>query len=205
METYETIEKDGKILKIYLDENPSDPREWDNLSKFVLSHKRYNLPNELNINFDNFEGWAEIEEYLKNEFKAVLIYTVRGYDHSGFSISLNTDYPFNDYWDSGQLGFICVLEEDIKKEYGKLTKKNIKIAEKCLKAEFETYKNYIEGDVYGFEVIKINPIKKRIITEYQDGKKDIKDFETTEEEVLDSCWGYYGEEGIKQIKEENNF
>jgi len=202
METYEEIRKENKVLKIFVDENPDNPREWDNLGKFVLSHKRYKLPNELNINFENFESWEEIEKYLKKELNALIVLSVCGYEHSGFYISLNSNYPFNDYWDSGSLGFVCVLKEDIKKEFGKVTKQNIKKAEKVLINEFETYKNYLEGNVYGFELWKIEEVKTT--RQYPNGKKKV--FKTEEEtELIDSCWGFFGDDGIKQIKEENDF
>jgi len=201
MEEIETIKKGKKILKIYVDEDPSNPREWDNLTKMVLSHKRYNLPNEINLNFNDFTSWEEIEKHIKEEFKAVLVYAVRGYDHSGFSISLCNEYPFNDCWDSGQLGFICVLEDDLKKEFGKVDKTNINKCEKILKGEFESYKNWIEGEIYGYKVFEVKKVK--VIREYEDKTK--KEYTTEEEEEEDSCWGFFGNEGIKQIKEETGF
>jgi len=201
MEEYETIEKGNKILKIFYMEDAENPREWDNLSKVVLNHKRYTFPNELNINFDSFASWEEIAEHIKKELKAVLVFAVRGYEHSGLSISLSSEYPFNDSWDSGQLGFICILEEDLIKEFGKNTKETRKKAEAILKGEFKTFKNYLEGEVFGFELYK--KVRVKITKEYSKTKKETTT--ETENKLLDSCWGFYGEEGINQIKEENGF
>jgi hypothetical protein len=182
----EIIQKDDKILNIYLDECPPNPREWDNLAKFCLSHKRYNLPNELNI---NFEEKINLEE-IKKTYGIEILFIVHAYDHSGLSISLSNEYPFDDVWDSGVLGFICVTKEGIKKEFGKLTKNNIKKAEQILKYEFETYKQYVEGSVYCYTITQ----EKKCLT-----------CGNVENKVLDSCSGFFGEKGIKQIKEETGF
>lgn len=195
------LKKDNKILRIYQDEVFNDsPREWSNLSKFVLSHKRYFLPCEIDINLNNFESWTELEKQLKKDYKAVIIYAVRGYDHGGLSISLSNNYPFNDIWDSGQLGFIVVLKEDIIKEYGKYNKANLKKADAVLKSEFETYKNYLEGNVYRFELIEL---KEVTITKTY--KEEIVINEVIEEFCKDTCGGYYGDDGIKSIIEELKF
>jgi hypothetical protein len=46
-------------------------------------------------------------------------------------------------------------------------------SEVLLKGEVETYDQYLRGDVYGYRVFKV---------------------ENGEEEELDSCWGFYGEQ-----------
>lgn len=35
--------KDNKILRIFRDDNPEDPRSWDNLGRMVCFHRRYSL------------------------------------------------------------------------------------------------------------------------------------------------------------------
>lgn len=196
----ETIKEKNKILKIYVDTFPISPRDETsyNLTKLILNHRRYDLPNELNINFDNFDSLENIKEHLKNEHKAVLIYTIRAYEHSGLSISLSNEYPFNDVWDSGVLGFIVVLKEDLIKEYKKLNKSTLQTAEKVLRSEFEVYKNYIEGEVYGYQFFELKKVK--ITKEYEDGKKEV--IETEEEVLIDSCFGFFGNEGLENIKQE---
>lgn len=198
MQEYETREKGNKILKIYYCEDADSPREWDNLGKFVLNHERYNFPNELNMDLDAFSSWEEVKNHLKKEFKAVIVKPVGMYDHSGISVYIGDKH---NYWDGGQLGFICILEEDIKKEYGKVTKETIKKAENVLNGEFETFKAYVEGEVFGFELYK--KVKVKITKEYSKTKKETTT--ETEEQFIDSCWGYFGEEGLKQIKTENDF
>lgn len=197
MEEYETLKKGNKVLKIFYDDTGINPREWDNLTKMCLNHRRYNFENSLNINFDAFNNWEEIENHLIKEHNAVIIKPVGMYEHSGISIYIGDNY---DRWDGGQLGFIFVTKEDIKKEYGKITKGTLKKAEEVLKAEFETYKNYVEGEVFGY--ILYEEFKVKITKEYENKEKTTN--ETTELKEIGSCWGFFGEEGINQIKEETD-
>lgn len=90
------------------------------------------------------------------------------YDHSGITIRTN---PFNCRWDSGQIGYIYVSKEKVKKEYKwkLLTKKRIKQIEEHLKNEVKTYDQYITGEVYTYRIN--DPITN---------------------EIIDSCSGFYG-------------
>ncbi len=90
------------------------------------------------------------------------------YDHSG--ITINTT-GFACRWDSGQVGVIYCTKEAAVKEFGNkvCTAKVREKALKALKAEVEELDQYIRGEVYGFQVF--NP----------------------EDEVVGSCWGYYGD------------
>ncbi len=107
------------------------------------------------------------------------------YDHSG--ITMNTT-GFSCPWDSGQVGWIYVTHDAIKKEWGRkrLSKKFIKHIEALLRSEVKVYDLYIRGEVYGFKALK------------KDSKAE--DFDDAEE--LDSCWGFYGTDWEKNgIKE----
>jgi hypothetical protein len=89
------------------------------------------------------------------------------YDHSG--ITINTT-GFHCPWDSGQFGFIYVAKEKVRSEYSvkRISKKLRSRIYDYLRAEIETYDNYLTGAVYGY-----------IVTD-------------EEGEEVDSCWGYYG-------------
>ena len=97
---------------------------------------------------------------------------------------------FSCKWDSGQVGYIFVSYEDIIKEYGKL---DIEMATKVLKGEVEEYSQYINGEVYGYQIYN------------KEEQYDCPD-------SIDSCWGFIGDEYIKEevnsiLKnlEENNY
>lgn len=164
----ETIEKNGCTIHIYQDESPESPREWDNLGTMVCFHRRYNLGDE-NTEFDNSPEL--LIEFLKQNKGKIIYLPLYLYDHSGISMSTGRGYPFNDPWDSGQVGYIYVTYEKIRKEYRckHVTKKLVNRVIEYLRGEVETYDQYLTGDVYGYDV-----------TCNQCG------------ESIDSCWGFYG-------------
>jgi hypothetical protein len=186
----EFVSKDGNTrLKIYPEECPETPREWDNVGTMICFHKSYELGDTPDtkkyskggfpsIDPEDFEGWADMEEYIINTLKAEVVFSLYLYDHSGVTISTT---PFSCPWDSGQVGFIYCTREDILYYFGgkKLTEKSLNQAKQCLLGEVETYDQYLTGQVYGFVVEqKIDPCDKC-------GRP-------ARWEDTDSCWGFYG-------------
>lgn len=180
-EKHEYINKENKKFNIDIiyDENAESPREWDNLGKMICFHSRYNLPNEqdlTNFKTDNFNSWEEMKKELIKEYDPCLILPVFMYDHSG--LSLNTG-GFSCQWDSGQIGFILATKKQVMEEWKvkRISKKLKSLVESNLKGEVETYSNYLNGDVYGFEITDEN------------------------DEFLDSCYGFYEIEDAKKEAE----
>ena len=154
--------EDNMEYRIVHDDDPTSPREFDNLSIMVLFHKRYNLPNEFAIDFADYEGWADMRAGIEAE-GGINILPVWGYDHGSLAIAAGDNNPFTCPWDSGQLGFVFTTEERI--EWLGADRDRI---EEFLKLEVEEYSRYSMGEVYGYEVFDDRG------------------------EVIDSCWGYYG-------------
>ena len=197
METIDTIglEKEGKtlVLKTYYDEDPHEsPREWDNLGEMVCWHSRYNLGDkhdhegpadfiyglacdyfnwetieEDRSNWEDFSQKEFVGKYLAKLEKHIFILPLYLYDHSG--ITMNTT-GFSCPWDSGQVGWIYVTKEAVRKEWKvkRISPKLRKKAFKNLQGEVKTYNEYLTGQVYGYVI------------------------EDEEEEHIDSCWGFYG-------------
>ena len=165
-EPSETIELENNTLEIYVDEYPTDPREWDNLGIMAFFHSRYNLG-------DNpFSEPEDLHEFM-NENDCIYL-PVFMYDHSGIGLSTNnSQYPFNCPWDSGMLGYIYVTYEQVRKEFGwkNLTQKRIQKIRSHLQNELEVYNCYVSGRAYGYHLI-CNDCKSE----------------------LDTCWGFYGED-----------
>jgi hypothetical protein len=91
------------------------------------------------------------------------------YEHSGITISTGS---FSCPWDSGQVGFIFIPLETIRKEWPVIPD-GLTIqqwAEKIIEGEVNEYDAYLTGDVVG------------VIAEDEEG------------EEIDSCWGYYPDE-----------
>lgn len=175
-------------VNIIRDEDVETPREWDNLGTMVCWHSRYTLGDvdgqKEYSDQDNF--WIELSglefedpDYLTDEQRARvfkeahrknIILPLYLYDHSGITMRTSS---FSCQWDSGQVGYIYVSLERVRKEYDckRVSAKQRALVEKYLTGEVETYDQYLTGEVYGYT-----------LTHDDDG----------EEEDLDSCWGFYG-------------
>lgn len=167
IQVYKHKTNPNKILKIFYDENTESPRDWDNLGTIFAKHRRYTLG-------DKDANEEDLEQAMKNG----LAIPIFAYEHGGIALSCsNNSYPFNDRWDSGQLGYIYVSREKLLKEYSqkRLSKKTLEKAKRVLIGEIETYSQYLNGEVYGF-------------IEYDLVNCDHGD---THEDHTDSCWGYY--------------
>lgn len=161
--------KDCKRLAVYVDDTPQDPREWDNLGTMVCYHKRYDIGDDMHKNEDPFE----FEEWVTTSEDVALYLPIYMLDHSGITIRV---YPFGDPWDSGQLGYIYVTKERLRKEYGveEITPELLKKVREILKEEVREEDFYLRGDVYGF-----------VLEECY--------------EVKDSLWGCYGYDNLKEF------
>jgi len=163
-------ERVGKyLIEIYPDSSPDSPREWDNLGTMVCFHKRYDLGDKHDYCSSNYDSWEEMKEDIIKTENVYTILPLYLYDHSGITMSTS---PFHCPWDSGQVGFIFVSKDKVKKEGIDETK-----VEQYLKGEVETYDQYIMGDVYGYKVFEVSTC----------------DHGHEHKEELDSCWGFYGD------------
>ena len=154
-------------LKIEQDELRDSPRTWDNLGNMVCFHKRYNLGDSHDYDIDSHESWDELEKALNREHDIAVILPLYLYDHSG--ITMNT-VGFSCGWDSGQVGFIYVTKEKLRKEFNvkRISKAILQKAKDILIGEVATYDQYLTGDVYWFELCD------------ESG------------EMIDACSGFYG-------------
>ncbi len=109
-EPYKTISYKGFTIEIHFDNDPLNPiKDWDMLGKFVCWHNRYDLGN-----CKDFAEPDKFHEFIKREKPFVL--PLYMYEHSGITISTsNAGYPFDDRWDSGQLGYVFVTREDVRR------------------------------------------------------------------------------------------
>lgn len=177
---YETLCYRGYAINIYYDNSPESPREWDNLGTFYTAHCRFRPEKEFDEHFDFDKVCDERPGNLRESFlKKYIALNLYLYDHSGQTISSG---PFSCPWDSGWFGIVAVSIEKVKKEFGwkLLTAARRRKIEEYLQGEIDTYDNYLRGEVYGFQITPA-------------GDKD---------NVLDSCWGYYGKSGLEQLEDE---
>ncbi len=184
-------------IKIRRDDDVESPREWDNLGTMVCWHNRYNL-GDGDHGFETPRVFMHVisglypdepTEYLTDEQydrcvteagRINIILPLYLYDHSGITMSTS---GFSCQWDSGQVGYIYVSKEQVRKEYNwkVVSPKRHTQIETYLTGEVETYDQFLTGDVYGFMIERTDP----------DG----------DETDVDSCWGFYGYEDKYMIDE----
>ena len=167
------IENEKYKLEIFDDLNPCSPREFDNLGTMVCFHRRYNLGDETELKSSDFSSWEELENYLYKEEDALIAIPVFMYDHSGLWINTT---GFSCPWDSGQVGYIYISKEKVRREYSckRISKKLKKMIREMLCSEVDLYNDYLSGNVYGFT---------------------LTDKENAEE--IDSSCGFYGTDYIE--------
>ena len=167
------IENEKYKLEIFDDLNPCSPREFDNLGTMVCFHRRYNLGDETELKSSDFSSWEELENYLYKEENALIAIPVFMYDHSGLWINTT---GFSCPWDSGQVGYIYISKEKVRREYSckRISKKLKEMIREILCSEVDLYNDYLSGNVYGFT---------------------LTDKENAEE--IDSSCGFYGTDYIE--------
>ena len=169
-----------KVIKIYYDEDPCDPRDWDNFGTIVAWHRQYTFDEDgskVHGTPDDFLEWA-------GEAQCVML-PVYLLDHSGLWISTSPQQfraVDSAGWDWGQLGWIYVTQRDAIYQLGidedeAWNEEHERQALEILHEEIKTLNHYYTGDVLGY------------VIEDGSGKH------------IDSCWGYYGFEPEKLAKE----
>ena len=174
------LEHNGIVIEVIPDDNPMDPREWDNVGTMVCFHKRYQLGDKTDFKSEDYESWEEVRTAIE-ENNGIHIYPLFLYDHSGISIRIGSwdgRAPHAE-WDSGQIGFIYTTKSALE-AYG-ITDEAAAI--EGLQHEVEEYDRYLRGDVYGYLIKKACPSCEHLGVE-------------------DSSWGFSStEEAIKHAKE----
>ena len=176
-----TVNHNDLTINIVYDEHSESPRVWDNLGTIVGYGGRYRF-----VDVENPESgghgsyYADFLAYLRNEslsIKDVIYLPVYAYIHSGICLSTTT---FSCRWDSDQVGYIYVPKSGVRQEFStkRVSQKLSNKIENILTSEIKTFSQYLEGEVYGFEISDSNG------------------------DLLDSCYGFYSiEDAISHAKE----
>lgn len=144
----ETKQKVGKYtVQVQYSEYPVDsPRDWDNAWKFMFAHKRYYMPNETDLSFDDYSSWKELETDLKKQYLHIV--PVWMFDHSGLSFGIG-DKPCP--WDSGQVGFALLSKEDIN-NFGLEDFSYDKLVDLLIE-DLEVFGQYMNGTSYEYQIL----------------------------------------------------
>lgn len=184
----------GFNVRIIQDDDPESPREWSNVGTMACWHNRYNLgdeqpsvtPNDYMIcmlgDAMEYEHHSVDREKLQDVIEAL----EEGEAEEGTLQEYVEKYyvilPLYLYDHSGitmsTAPFSCPWDSGqvgyIYASRVKLAEEGIKDGEATLRQEVETYDQYLRGDVYGYDI------------EGEDG------------ESLDSCWGFFGFDYVRQ-------
>lgn len=174
----------NKELRIFQDEDYESPREWSNMSKMFCFHKRYVLGDNHEYNINDHSTWAEFKKQIEKDNDVAIILPLFMYDHSGVSISTSYEYPYTDRWDAGQVGWVFITKDTIRKEYNvkKVTKTSLQKALTYLLGEVEVYNQYLTGEVYSFDLVEIETCTHCGVSH---------------ENSIDSCGGFFGSDFTK--------
>ena len=170
------IKRRGNSLKIGVDNSyiTVNPRVGNNLGHLICWHGRYNLGDK-----HNFIDRKFFEEYVNDKDNEVYcILKVYLYDHSGLALSTT---PFNDKFDSRQVGYIYCTKQDLK-DLG-FPQDDYEKVETELKNEITTYNDYLNNDI------------------------DYYYYEITDEDdnLVDKMTGFVNDNKIKMFKEMQQF
>ena len=179
--------KNNRVLNIDYDESPESPRDCDNITRLAVKLNRYNLPNETELNLDKYESIDDLRDAIMETYKPIMIKEVYAYQHS--NIELHTKDTNNELksqfvhsaWDSSFIGFVFITEKDL--ETLGITDKTNENLSKIIEYDLKIYSQYLNGEVYQFQIVE---------TTYCEHCNNYN------EEILDSCCGYYDIEDIKE-------
>lgn len=177
--------------RLEYDEDATSPREFDgNVGVMVLSHKRYDLPNEDDDVHRALVAETEygdptprrsfraIERWIRLTRGATVVLVVYGYDHSGLAMTARArTYPFDDPWDSGVLGIVFDDADTREERFGE-DQWTPELIEEALIEEVELYDHWAQGGYVGYVVETLTPLYDRR------GRHVTDNWET-----LDSLWG----------------
>ena len=174
-------DEDGSLSEYYYNLSTDDPDKFTREDEDIL--------------------WGALDELTERELHRmvdnipeVCCFPVFMYDHSGIALSIsNAEYPFNDRWDSGQLGWWYITKEEAAKEGWTDDKWKLSFL-KCIKSYIKEFNEIESGNCWGFVCAEKDLVDERIAglserNPYRDRclRSEISANQT------DSCWGYVGD------------
>ena len=167
-EAIETKQVGKYLVKVFYDEWCDSPRDMcDNIDTIYSNHRHYD-PDGHSID----EILDENDNLSKDFLDSHIWIKVRGYEHSGMTISTSGGYPYNDPWDSGLFGIIAMSKDHAIKNFGgkKICTKQVKErALAYMESNIKVLDSYLQGECYVFEILDENG------------------------ECIDSCGGFIGD------------
>jgi hypothetical protein len=135
-------------------------------------HSGYNLGDNHDYNKDDYGGWDSLKHFIVKGERPLIIKELHMYDHGGIAISTS---PFSCRWDSGQIGYVWISQNHIDHigchmQDSETWQDYISRLDKYLENEVTEYNDYLQGNVYGFQLID------------------------EDKNIIDSCYGFIGDD-----------
>ena len=153
----DTFTEDGYTITISADPDTENPRtSAAHRCELAMSHRKYDWPNDAEIDFGSFGGWDEIAEELRNNHGAVAVTTVCAYDHGEISFTTGERTGcFADPWDSGVAGLAYVTRENWKETQGTGwtgSDEQIARAREMIASDVAVYGQWANGECFSYTV-----------------------------------------------------
>ena len=147
------------------DPDPINPHDDFGVIELVTTNNRYFSGD---IITSDPENELHIRDSLNQDYVALPLYLLA---HGDSSISTR---PFNDPWDSGQIGYAICTKENVVSTYG--TDKNWQEnGRKLIRQDIDTYDHYLRGETFVYDVYEYDPV-------------------TNSWEYFDGCSGFYSDD-----------
>lgn len=186
----ETYEHKGYTIRIKPDDSPESPRTWSHVGTILSFHRSgdygevttedIHVPEQAQRHapHDTATAIAFWTRRIKAQYGSRVVLPIWHYTHSGTTLRTGKANPFHCRWDSGLMGLIFDTPEGIAECYGSSAPPKARDIRLNLEGEVETFDQYLRGDVYGY------------VIEDADGVE------------VDSIWGFYGLEDVKEQAED---
>jgi hypothetical protein len=150
----------GYRIKTYQDDEPDNPRDWDNLGKIFYGHKHYVLGEvDVRKEFEDCYSWDDVEKRIIELYDPLVILPLYLYDHSVLRIKIGDFYDSQlpqgyAYFDTGMVGFVIAEKDKVRKEYKvkRISKKLREQVKQILEDEIDVFDKYLSGQVYAYVI-----------------------------------------------------
>lgn len=173
-------------LTIERDCEAESPRDYDNLGTLYIQRLKYHI--DISDKNSRRQYWEDREDWGEGVLIPLEVIEDRQ------SITLNPqslpefDDPEGEEIFDAYAGFIYASKEKLDKEYGENWDRER--VESVLLAEVETLQKWCDGEVYGYTLYE------RLLAS-EEKTEETEDTEETGWEIVDSCWGFYGDDWEK--------
>lgn len=160
MTPLETETRDGFTVSLYQDNDPTSPDDWDNLAT-IEQASDYRFGESVSYP-PRGDDWATYARWLRYTGQAVAVLPIRLDDYGSGGLRLYECNP------EDAIGVMYTTDARLTELCGDGAEYHTREwALQALRGELEVWKQYFEGDVYGYVV------------------------EDASGEHIDSCWGIY--------------